>query len=108
MTSNPAPLSHIREAELAAAREVAAENERAQRDIAAARSRATSLEAEARATGRARADDRFDSAIEEARERAAAIEQAQGEHSRHLRATIQPKLDGLAAAMLEIILPRTE
>jgi len=93
---------------MSAARQLAAENDRAQRDIAEARSRATVLEAEARSRGRATADQRFDAIVEDARSRAAEIDHALGDRAQQLTSIVEPLLDGVASAMLDVIIPEME
>lgn len=108
MTGDRSTLALIREAELRAAREVAAASEEAERAVADARARAVDLEAEARSHGRALADERFDSAVAEAEARAAAIELATASRVERLRSAVEPKLEALATSMLDVVVPRTD
>ena len=105
MSEPGTPLSDIRAAELAAARSVTAETEKAERTVTEARRRAVEMVDEARLAGRAAADQRFEDAVTGAEQQAAEISALLDGRMARLRESVGPELDRLAEAMLGVIVP---
>lgn len=105
MTETKTPLAEIRSAELAAARSVSEATDTAKEQVAEARAAAQETIDHARADGRADADRRFAEAVEQARSEAAGIAAEIDDGVERLRSRIEPRIEELAVAMLEELLP---
>jgi vacuolar-type H+-ATPase subunit H len=105
VTEAKTPLAEIRSAELAAARSVSEATETAKEQVAEARASAQEAIEQARVEGRADADRRFAEAVERARAEAAVIAEEIDDGVERLRSRIEPRIEELAAAMLEELLP---
>lgn len=97
-------LDRIRAAELEAAQRIETAREQAAARLAAARSEADEMIRTMRDDGRALASAGYERAIGDARGRAAEIETEPDEVIARLRREVEPYLDELAGAMLELIL----
>ncbi len=105
MTNPATPLAHIRAAELAAARSVTSEAERAEQAITEARRQAVRIVEEARSQGRTAADERFAAAVAAAELRAAEISGNLDARIASVRSVVEPELDRLVDAMVGVVLP---
>lgn len=98
------PLDRIRAAELEAARRLETARDAADARIAEARRLADELVRSMRKEGRSMADARFEQAIADATQQAKNVEAEPETQIAALRREVEPRLDELSAAMLDLIL----
>jgi len=108
MSEPGSTLAQIRAAELAAANALAEATERSEAAIAEAHQESVRIADAARAEGRALANQRLAEATANAQAEAEEIRRASGDRIGQLRADVEPQLDGLVAAMLDLVLPSGE
>lgn len=102
------PLDRIRSAELAAARRIDEARSGAQRRIVDARRRVEGAVGQAGETGDHEADRRYTAAVEQARAEADRITAEARDQIAQLRHAVEPRIEDLADAMLDLILAPPE
>ena len=102
------PLEQIRSAELASARRIEEAKQEADRLIEAARADAKAEIDRAVEAGDREADDRYHAAVAAARAEAQQIEHQATEDIALLQQQVEPEIDRLAAAMLDLVLAPPE